>query len=145
MGLLSKVMGGFAPQKKATDDVLLIHGMMLMAFADGVEDAAEYNVIEGFLNSLPEFKDKDLKVLFGEARKIASKFDSLQDSVKALSGIDNPSIRRKCFLLAADIAMASGDVDEDEDRLLEAMQRILGIDDTTASKTLEVLSWKYTK
>lgn len=145
MGLLSKMMGGLTPQKKATDDVLLIHGMMLMAFADGVEDAGEYNVIEGFLNSLPEFKDKDLKVLFGEARKIASKFNSMQDSVKALAGIENPNIRRKCFLLAADIAMASGDVDEDEDKLLEAMQRILGIDDATASKTLEVLSWKYTK
>ena len=48
------------------------------------------------------------------------------------------------FDRAADIAMASGDIDEAEDKLLEAMQRLLGIDDAFAGKVIEVLQTKYT-
>ena len=46
-------------------------------------------------------------------------------------------------MLAADIAMASGDIDEAEDKLLETMQRLLGIDDAFAGKVIEVLQTKY--
>ncbi|HVK75583.1 MAG TPA: hypothetical protein VM734_19770 [Kofleriaceae bacterium] len=41
--------------------------------------------------------------------------------------------------------MSSGDVDESEEELLEAMQRILGIDDALAQKSIEVLALKYAK
>ena len=40
--------------------------------------------------------------------------------------------------------MASGDIDEAEDKLLETMQRLLGIDDDFAHKVIEVLQTKYT-
>jgi hypothetical protein len=46
-------------------------------------------------------------------------------------------------VLAADSAMATGDIDEAEDKLLEAMQRLLGIDDVFAGKVIEVLQTKY--
>lgn len=36
MGLLAKVASGSTPAKKATDDVLLLHGLLLMCSADGV-------------------------------------------------------------------------------------------------------------
>ena len=48
-------------------------------------------------------------------------------------------------MLAADIALASGDVDENEDALLETMQRLLNVDDQTAQTVVWVLSLKYAK
>lgn len=41
--------------------------------------------------------------------------------------------------------MSSGDVDENEDRMLDAMQRVMEVDDTLAQKILEVLVIKYAK
>ncbi len=54
-------------------------------------------------------------------------------------------MKKKLFVLAADIAMSSGDIDESEDKMLETMQRLLGIDDALATKVVEVLQIKYTK
>ena len=48
-------------------------------------------------------------------------------------------------MLAADIALASGDIDEREEQLLSNMQRELGIDDATAHTIVEVLGFKYAK
>ena len=45
---------------------------------------------------------------------------------------------------ATAIAMASGDIDDAEDKLLETMQRLLDIDDAFAAKVIEVLQTKYT-
>lgn len=142
MGLLSKLTG-FRTEKKATDDILLIHGLMLMAGADGVLEDSEIATIEGYLSTLPEFEGKDLRNLFTDARKLAAKYPNVKDAVKALADIQNPNVRRKCFVLSMDIAMSSGDISTEEDELLEAMQRILAIDDATAQKALEVLGWKY--
>jgi hypothetical protein len=47
-------------------------------------------------------------------------------------------------LLAADIALSSGDVDEAEDAMLESMGRVLGIDEGTANNIVNVLAIKYT-
>ena len=48
-------------------------------------------------------------------------------------------------VLAVDIAMASGDVDENEEELLEAMQRVMNIDEDLAQKIVEVLALKYAR
>jgi uncharacterized tellurite resistance protein B-like protein len=142
MGLLSRLMGG-APAKKASDDVLLLHGMLLMAGADGSIDQSELSTVQGFYDTLPEFKDKKFDDLLSQANRLVAKHGGLKDSIKALGDIESPAVRKKCFVLAADIAMASGDIDEAEDKLLETMQRLLGIDDAFAGKVIEVLQTKY--
>lgn len=144
MGLLGKFLGG-APAKKATDDVLLLHAMMLMSSVDGYMEGSEIATLEGFINTLPEFKDADFDKQLAEAKKLRAKFPSAQDAVKALGDIGSVAVKKKAFILAADIAMSSGDVDEAEEELLEAMQRILGIDDDLANKAIEVLALKYAK
>ena len=65
--------------------------------------------------------------------------------MNALAEISSEGVRKKTFVLAADIALSSGDVDEAEEELLEAMQRILQIDDALANKIVEVLALKYAK
>lgn len=143
MGLLSRLMGGAAPTKKATDDVLLLHGMLLMAGADGTIEQSELSTVQAFFDTLPEFKDKNFDELLSQANRVVAKHGGLKQSIAALGDIQSPAIKRKCFVLAADIAMASGDIDEAEDKLMEAMQRMLGVDDAFASKTIEVLQVKY--
>ena len=144
MGLLS-MFGSKTPQKKPTDDMLLLHTMLLMAGADGNIDEPEIETVEAFFSQLPEFEDKDFDEVYSECKKMVSKYPNLKDSVKALSGFSNDNVKKKAFVIAADIALSSGDVDEAEDEMLAAMQRILGIDDDLAQKVLEVLSLKYTK
>ena len=142
MGLLSKLMGPGAT-KKATDDVLLLHGMLLMAGADGTIEQSELSTVQAFFDTLPEFKYKSFDQLLSEANKVVAKYGNLKESVKGVAEIQSDAVRKKLFVLAADIAMSSGDVDESEDAMLEAFQRLLGIDDALATKIIEVLSLKY--
>ena len=142
MGLFSKILGS-TPQKKASDDVLLLHSMMLMACADGVLEGAEAATLEAFINTLPEFREADFDEQMVQAKKIAAKFKDSKEAVRALSDIGSEAVRRKAFILAADIALASGDIDEREEELLGAMQRVLNIDDALAQKIVEVLGMKY--
>lgn len=143
MGLFNKLLGKEQVVKKAGDDALLMHSLMLMAGADGVIEASEIATIEGFINTLPEFKNKDFGTVFDQAKKVASRFGTLKESVKALGEIESDAVKKKCFILAVDMAFASGDVDASEEELLEAMQRVLGISDDLATKVLEVFSLKY--
>jgi uncharacterized tellurite resistance protein B-like protein len=144
MGLLS-MFGNKAPAKKPTDDMLLLHAMLLMAGADGNIDDAEVETVEAYFSQLPEFEDKDFSEVLADCRKMVNKYPNLKESVKALGEISSDAVKKKAFILAADIAMASGDVDEEEDEMLSAMQRILGVDDALAQKVLEVLALKFAK
>lgn len=144
MGLLGKFLGG-APAKKPTDDILLLHAMMLMSSVDGYLEGSEIATLEAFINTLPEFKDADFDAQMAAAKKLRAKFQTVQDAVKALAEISSDAVRKKTFVLAADIAMSSGDIDDAEEELLEAMQRVLGIDDGLANKIVEVLALKYAK
>jgi uncharacterized tellurite resistance protein B-like protein len=144
MGLLSMFKAAI-PAKKPTDDVLLLHAMLLMAGADGFFDDAEADTLQAFFMQLPEFQDKEFGEVYGNAKKMISKYPNLKESVKALAELSTPNLKRKAFILAADIAFSSGDIDESEDEMLSAMGRVMDIDETTASKVLEVLSWKYSK
>jgi thioredoxin-like negative regulator of GroEL len=144
MGLLGKFFGG-APAKKASDDVLLLHAMMLMASADGYLEGSEVATLEAFINTLPEFKDAEFDQQMAAAKKLGAKYKSSKEAVHALAEISSDAVKKKAFVLAADIALASGDVDEAEEELLEAMQRILNIDDGLASRIVEVLALKYAK
>jgi hypothetical protein len=65
--------------------------------------------------------------------------------VNALAEFSSQALKTKAYVLAADIALASGDVDENEDQLLETMQRLLNVDDQTAQTVVWVLSLKYAK
>jgi thioredoxin-like negative regulator of GroEL len=143
MGLLARLTGKTAPPKKASDDVLLLVAMLLMAGADGVIEQGEFASVGAFASTLPEFRGRDLRATSDEAIKTIRRYKTVQEAVDALRGLSSDAVKRKCFVVCADIAMSSGDVDEAEDKLLEAMQETLGLDDALAAKVLEVLSLKY--
>jgi uncharacterized tellurite resistance protein B-like protein len=133
----------FQPKLEAEDHVLLLHALLMMAGADGILEHSEMDTIQSYWTTLPEFRGRNYGQVLTKAQKLATQHDSYQDSVNALGDIKSEAIRKKCYVLAADLAMSSGDVDENEDRLLDAMQRVLNIDDAMATKALEVLAIKY--
>ena len=75
--------------------------------------------------------------------KTIRKYKGVTDAVAALGELSSPAVKKKCYVICADIALSSGDVDETEDKLLDAMQKTLGVDDALAAKIVEVLSLKY--
>ena len=78
--------------------------------------------------------------------KIAHKYNrDMKSSLVVLNEIESDAVRKKAYVLAVDIALSSGDIDEGEEEMLEAMQRILRIDDALASKIIEVIALKYVK
>jgi len=148
MGLLSSVFGQ-QPAKKATDDVLLLLSMMLMAEADDVVEDSESATFSAFAQTLPEFRDVEglaWERMVNDAQKILSRYKNREiEAVGELAQIQSPAIRRKAFVLAADLALASGDIDAREEQLLVGMQRTLGIDDQTAHNIVGVLGMKYAR
>jgi hypothetical protein len=145
MGLLSKLTSGATPQKKATDDALLLHAMFCMAGTDGTIGQDEMAQVEGYFMALPEFEGKNFNEVYEQAVKVLHKYPSIKDSIKSLAELSSPMLKQKCYLLCADIAMSSGDVDEAEDAMLEAIQRVCEVQDALAQKILEVLTLKYSK
>ena len=145
MGLLSRFASNRKNQPMGEDDVLLLHGMMLMAGADGIIEGPEIATLQAFFNTLPEFEGKDFDELLAEANKVVSRFGSLKDSIKALEGIVSVPVRKKLFVLAVDIALASGDVHDSEDEVLSRMQKLLEVDDEEAERIMGVLALKYSR
>jgi len=146
MGLLDRFLGS-TPAKAPTDDVLLLHSIFCMAAADGSIADSEDELIRAYANTLPEFRDMDgneFDKAMEASIKIAHNYNrDMKASLVVLGEIKSEAVRKKAFVLAVDIAMSSGDVDESEEEMLEAMQRILKIDDALANRILEVISLKY--
>ncbi|MGE3454229.1 MAG: TerB family tellurite resistance protein [Kofleriaceae bacterium] len=138
---------GTQPAKKPTDDVLLLHSIMCMASADGSIEDSEIEMVRNYAHTLPEFRDMDgsqFDKAMEASAKIAHKYNrDMKSSLQVLNEIQSEPIRKKAFVLAVDVAMSSGDIDEGEEEMLEAMQRILKIDDDLARKCIEVVALKY--
>ena len=84
--------------------------------------------------------------MVNDSQKILSRYKNREiEAVQELQAIQSPAIRRKAFVLAADLALASGDIDAREEQLLIGMQRALGIDDQTAHNIVGVLAMKYAR
>jgi hypothetical protein len=127
-------------QKTPQDTILLLHGMMVMS---DFKQEAEAAVLDTFLKTLPEFRMEDVDELKAAVAKIRAEYPTAKDSCAALAGISNPLVKKKTFILALDIAMASGAIDATEDELLEELRTVLKIDLETAESILDVLAVKY--
>jgi len=147
MGLLSEVSGQ-PRQIEASEEVLLLHGIMLMMEADGVIEESESQTLTSYLYSLPEFANKDgndINEIMAQRHKLVASIDSFSEAIQLLTGIERPELRQKVFALAVEVALASGDVAENEDEVLEGIQRVLEIDDDLARKIVEVFSIKFSR
>ncbi len=126
-----------------SDEQLMVLAMMLIAGADGRFEQDELSSIAGIIDLVPDFKGKDPNELIETGVELSNRYESAIDAVEMLSGLRTEAARKKCYLLAADVALSTRHVHELENTLLEAMQQVLGIDDGLAVRIMEVLAIKY--
>jgi tellurite resistance protein len=139
MGLFDKL------KKKALrteDEVLLTEAMLAVSMADGDDQWEESGLIKAFMATLPELKGKDVYEIYEKAEKNVKLHGALT-RVKELKNLGTDALKSKCFLLAMDVALSSGEIDEGEEAVLAAMQETLGIPDDVAQNIAEVLQVKY--
>lgn len=127
---------------KVDDQQLLLEAMLCVAFADGDDQYEETNLVRAFANTLPELKNTDAYEVYEKAEK-AVKLHGAMTRVKELGALSTEALRQKAFLLAMDIALSSGEVDEGEEVVLSSMKEILRIDDELAETITNVLMIKY--
>ena len=127
----------------AKDAALLLHGMMCIAGADGTFAEAEVRMVEAYFAQLPELRERDFTTLMDEARMVVSRYESSTASLAALAELSSGVLKKKLFVVAVDIAMASGAIDPRESAMLTALQAVLEVDDAFRDKTFDVLSVKY--
>ncbi len=126
-----------------SDEQLMVLAMILIAGADGRFEKNELSSIAGMIDLLPDFKGKDADALIARGIELANRYESAIDAVEALAGIRSEAARKKCYLVAADVALSTRHVHEQENVLLDAMQQVLGIDEGLAYRIMEVLAIKY--
>lgn len=146
MSLFKKtaISAGIEAEKNATDDTLLALAMGCIAFADGPINPSEVSTIEAFASTLPEFANGGFVEPWTQSTKIFNKHKGNANAcIEELKKLSTPSLKKKAFILAVDVAFASNDVNETEDKLLDKMKSVLGIDDLFAERAVAVLATKY--
>ncbi len=127
------------------DAVLLMHGMLLMCGADGALQPEEVNTLQVYYRTMPEFEGKPFNEFLQRARQVRGRYHSAIESMEALGGIQSVAVRRKLFVMAVDLAMASQGIVAAENKMLLNMQDILALSDDLARKVIEVQSLKYAR
>lgn len=117
--------------------------MMCIAGADGSFAEAEMRMVEGYFVQLPELRGRDFDALMDEAHTIVERHDSSRDSLSELRALSSSTLKIKLYVVAVDIALATGQIDSSEGSMLSALQDVLGIDNATAAQIEDVLSLKY--
>ncbi len=136
-------MGANREEAAVSDAALLLHGMMCVAGADGSFAEAEMRMVEGYFAQLPELRGRDFDALMDEAHAIIERHGSSRESLSELRALSTSALKTKLYLLAIDIALATGQIETRESEMLNALKDVLDIDDATAARIEDVLLLKY--
>jgi tellurite resistance protein len=119
-----------------THHTALIYVMVLISASDGDMTDAELGEIGNIVTHLPVFRDFDIERLSGIA---GSCTDLLQDE----TGLDTAlslvfkglpeNLRETAYALACDVAVADGEIKQEELRLLEIVRHRLRVDRLSAA------------
>jgi tellurite resistance protein len=119
-----------------THHTALIYVMVLISASDGEMTDAELSEIGNIVTHLPVFDDFDVERLSSIA---ASCTDLLQDEAgldTTLSLVNDglpEKLRETAYALACDIAVADGEIKQEELRLLEIIRHRIHVDRLTAA------------
>jgi hypothetical protein len=135
MGLL-RTLTSQASQGKAVDSGPLRDVLSAIGSVDGKLDEIERHLIQAMFDTLPQLREHP-----ATAPPRANRNALLADLAK----IGDEKLRRQCWVVAVELAIASEGVNEAEDQYLEQLQQALRIDDAFARKSVEVLAVKYAR
>jgi tellurite resistance protein len=134
MGLLRELTStanhGSTDEARPLRDIVSVMGTI-----DGKLDPSERAVIAALFHTLPQLKDM-------EPSSVPPKVNRAQ-LLEELQQLSEPRLRRQCFVVAVEVALASGGVNDSEDQYVERLRSALRIDDAFARQTIEVLAHKY--
>ncbi len=135
MGLLTRFtateVAGAPEDAAALRDVLSAMGSV-----DGSVDATERRVLEALFRTIPQLRD--------HAASAPPRSDRAR-ILSELSKLTDERLRRQCFVLAVELAIASEGVNEAEERYLEELKVALRIDDEFAVAAFRVMACKYAR
>lgn len=147
MGLFDKVFGlnrGGAAQAGLDGKESVAALMLATVAADGVITEDE---LTGFTNAVNRMSMFRAMGQAGFSKMLQKLLDLLKkNGPEGLVGLAVASVpqdyRQTAFALCADLVMGDGDVDPDEEKLLEQMYRALQVDDQLAQQIIQVMAIK---
>jgi tellurite resistance protein len=110
---------------KVDDQQLLLEAMLCISFADGDDQYEETSLVRAFAATLPEFKNADVYEVYEKAEKTV-KLHGAMTRASGLSALSSDNLKHKAFLLAMDIALSSGEIDDGEEAVLAKMAHHTG-------------------
>jgi uncharacterized membrane protein YebE (DUF533 family) len=135
MGLLTRYTA-FEIASEPSDAAPLRDVLSAVGSIDGSVDDTERLVIEAMFRTVPQLRDHGDDVPPRASR---------QHILAELAKLSDERLRRQCFILAAELAIASDGVNQAEDEYLEAVKAALRIDDAFAEMVVQVLAYKYAR
>ncbi len=119
-----------------THHTALIYVMVLISASDGEMTDAELSEIGNIVTHLPIFEDFDVE-------RLASVAESCTDLLQDEAGLDTTlslvneglpeKLRETAYALACDVAVADGEIKQEELRLLEIIRHRIYVDRLTAA------------
>jgi hypothetical protein len=134
MGLLLTLVATDQSVTLVDDNRPLLRAVRLMGFANGKLGRSEQVVIDALVKTVPQ-----LQALADTPPERIGR----QQFLDSLAAMTNVRLRKQCYVLALEVALASGHVNGAEDQFCEAMQRALRLDDRFAAQVIEVIACKY--
>ena len=142
MGIFDKVLGKKDQGPVSLDQREAFAAVCVASVAaDGVIEREEVQRIVTNLVEKQLFRSHSLDDVLSLLNKVANLIQKrgpqpvLEAAAKALS----PELRQTAFVMAADLVLADGVVEQKEKEFLEAFQKTLQIDDELALKAVEVM------
>lgn len=123
----------------ASDELLLAEALVAAAFAYG-DEPRRAELVRAFLGTLPELRGADVAALYREAVGNVRRHGAMA-RIRGLARLGSEERRRRCLVLAMDVAFGSGVLDDGE--ILDAMREALGVPEREARRYAAVLRVKY--
>ncbi len=136
MGLLTTIAAAPPQLSSVTEHQPLLRTVRVMSFIDGKMEHSEQVVIEALIKTIPQLRD--LPMHLTSAERV-----SREQLLEELRAISSERLRKQCFIVAVEVALASGHVNEHEDRFAEQLRNALRLDEAYARQVIEIIAAKY--
>lgn len=135
MGLLTELTS--AEVSSTPEDAAALRDVLsAIGSVDGSVDPVERALIEALFATLPQLRDHPARV---PPRSHRARI------LEELGRLDDAQLRRQCYVLAVEVAIASDGINAAEDDYLEALKTALRIDDEFARAVVQVMAVKYAR
>ncbi len=139
MGTLREIFTDLTTTKDVRTDLLLIRAMALGATCDGPPSAGQAALMKSLLLTLPELNRQRSAAQHMLGMELASEPGERAARIASFAAIPRMPTRRKCYVVAAELALAGAAGERARDTL-DPLRAALRLDEAYARTVEEVLS-----